>query len=244
MNTRRILVVALSAASLATFVSVTPAFASTPPANDELSTATVIPSLPYTVTEDISGATTAPSDPKNCLVSGQQYPITTVWFAYTPRVDTPVDLSIRANFEVQYEVFTYAPQDGLSFYTCNPNVGGSGKLDQSLYLRSGREYVFYLHSWQTSGTVQMSLTVPPPPPNDAFTAATPISTTPFTDYSDTTAATHEAGEPTSYCNYVGFPYETTWYSYTAPFTGQVDTSVDVNQTGIAAWTGAALTSLQ
>ena len=221
------------------------AWASTPPSNDELSTATVISSIPYSVTEDVTGATTGASDPSQCLFPGQQFPTSTVWFTYTPPTNSVARLTIHAHYDAILQVLTMLPSEPgyLSRYLCSSG-DGAGNISASLEFVPGRQYVIVVAGWQGAGILQMSLVQPDPPANDAFAAATPVTSTPFSDSIDTTVATNEPGEPSPSCNFSRNVHATTWYSYTAPFTGQVDTTVDVTQTGITAWTGATFSSLR
>ena len=59
-----------------------------PPANDEISGATPM-TLNTTVTQDTTLATTAPSDPTQCISN----PTNTVWFSFTPTQNQPVTLN-------------------------------------------------------------------------------------------------------------------------------------------------------
>ncbi len=60
-------------------------FGALPPSNDDCTGATVISSLPYSDTVDVTTATTDPSDPVRCDSSQGA---NTVWYSYTPLTDT------------------------------------------------------------------------------------------------------------------------------------------------------------
>jgi PKD repeat protein len=78
------------------------------------------------------------------------------------------------------------------------------------------------------------------PTNDDFANATLISSLPFGDTVDLTAATTEASEPSPSC--VGLQ-NTAWYSFTPTTTESVSAAADQFGAGLAAYTGASLDTL-
>src|SRR6185437_9579227 len=55
-----------------------------PPPNDDFSTPTPIPAIPFTTTEDTTNATSGPRDPTFCVGGA------TVWFTFTPSTDESI----------------------------------------------------------------------------------------------------------------------------------------------------------
>jgi PKD repeat protein len=78
------------------------------------------------------------------------------------------------------------------------------------------------------------------PTNDDFANATLISSLPFGDTVDLTAATTESSEPSPSC--VGLQ-NTAWYSFTPTATEFVSAAVDQFGAGVAAYTGTSLATL-
>jgi trimeric autotransporter adhesin len=87
-----------------------------------------------------------------------------------------------------------------------------------------------------------SIQLPPAtvPNNDNFANATAIFSIPFTDSTDTTLATTEAGDPVPACG-DGSRNKSVWYSYTATANGtvQVDTFTSSYNTILSVYTGSA-----
>src|SRR5262245_52549330 len=74
------------------------------PPNDECASATVIPSLPFTETIDVSTATGNPTDPPVC---GEGPFPQSVWYQYTAPTAQIVGLTIDGTFEpVAGSIFT------------------------------------------------------------------------------------------------------------------------------------------
>jgi PKD repeat protein len=78
------------------------------------------------------------------------------------------------------------------------------------------------------------------PTNDDFANATPVSSLPFDDTVDLTAATTEPSEPSPAC--VGLQ-NTAWYSFTPTATEFLSATVDQFGAGVAAYTGTSLDTL-
>ena len=78
------------------------------------------------------------------------------------------------------------------------------------------------------------------PANDDFANATPVSSLPFGDTADLTAATTEPSEPSPAC--VGLQ-NTAWYSFTPAATEFVSATADQFGAGVAAYAGTSLATL-
>jgi hypothetical protein len=85
-------------------------------------------------------------------------------------------------------------------------------------------------------TVSATPTPLPPPPNDAITSATVISSLPFTSTEQTGSATRAPNDPTS-CSPSG---STVWYRYTAPTSQPIllDASGSLYPTVLSVYTGS------
>ncbi|WP_437975830.1 hypothetical protein WMF11_50035 [Sorangium sp. So ce295] len=90
------------------------------PANDAITSATVVPQLPFTDTISTVDATTALDDP-NCAGNGP-----TVWYSFTPSTD--VDVFVEANtfgseYDTTVSVYTGSPGN-LTQLACNDDAVG------------------------------------------------------------------------------------------------------------------------
>ena len=107
-----------------------------PPPNDDFDHPTVVPSVPFTVSEDTSNATGAPDDP--FCAGGSQ----TVWFAFTPTVD----MRIEANtFGSSYDtaLSVYVGQRGaLTQIACNDDAAFTAQSRVRFDAVAGTTYYF------------------------------------------------------------------------------------------------------
>lgn len=80
------------------------------------------------------------------------------------------------------------------------------------------------------------------PANDNFSGATVVNTLPFSDTVDTTDATLEPGEPSSYCGDIA---NTVWYVFTPANNGSVAASLSAafSEIMLAVYTGSSLSEL-
>lgn len=89
-----------------------------PPPNDDISAATVIPSVPFTDTEDTREATVAPDDPECAGRSA------TVWYAFTPTSDMTLRAhTFGSNYDTTLSVYTGSP-GSLTQLACNDDAQG------------------------------------------------------------------------------------------------------------------------
>jgi PKD domain-containing protein len=98
-----------------------------------------------------------------------------------------------------------------------------------------------------TGVLELRLEVVPPPANDLFVDATVIPSLPFSDTRDLTAASLEAGEPTtpSCARPYGPLTSSAWYRFTPTETGSISANTFSSgfPTVVAAYTGASVASL-
>ncbi len=130
-----------------------------PPANDDFANRTVIPSLPYTDTLDMTEATADPTDPIYC--GGPD--VATVWYEFT----APADLFVTAttdgsDFLAGINVLIGDPSDpaNLGFVTCGlPSVG--------FFAETGTTYYLMVTPYDAStapGMLVLTAEEAPPPP--------------------------------------------------------------------------------
>jgi len=137
--------------------------ASATPANDDFNAATVVAALPFTDSVDMSTATVAPDDPiPSCSDANGNGP-GTVWYAFTPTVDTLVG----------YNTFGSSAEQGVAVFT-----GSRGSLREllcsggfgtpPLLAVAGRTYYFLIYNFNGSLVFNIGGTELPPdttPPN-------------------------------------------------------------------------------
>jgi hypothetical protein len=131
-----------------------------PPPNDDFNAPTVIPSMPFTVSENITNATTAPDDPF-CVGHAQ-----TVWFAFTPAQNMRIEANtFGSNYDTTLSVYT-GSRGSLTQLACN---------DDSVSVQSrirfdavaGTTYYFMVSSFSFFSVSNANLVfnlVPAPPP--------------------------------------------------------------------------------
>jgi PKD domain len=214
-----------------------------PPANDAFADATIISSPPYNDSVDATGATAETGEPTpSCAYLG---PITSsVWYAFTPSADGMVSTSIPGSaFNPVLAVYTGSSLTGLTELGCQHYTNNRMLFN----VNAGSIYYFQvsdLHPGEPGGTMQFHLEEVPPPTNDAFADAKIISSPPYNDSVDTTAASVEAGEPTTSCTWNG-PDRTVWYAFTPTTSESFSASIpSADFTPVlAVYTGSSLSGL-
>src|SRR5262245_45493455 len=184
-----------------------------PPPNDNFAAPTVVAGLPYSDEVDISEATTEPGEPLPCSFSTR-----TIWYSLTLAEDSflradPFGSSFPDSFINVYRSNGPGFQD-LALIGCvsyvNP-IPFLAKGGATYYIQTGSQF--------STGSLQLNLDVIPAPPNDDFEAAAVITSLPFNDVVDATAATLESGEAPPSC-YPGTG-GTVWYAFTPATSGSV-----------------------
>ncbi len=211
--------------------------------NDAFATATVIGALPFSDVVDISAATTEAGEPLSSC-SGGSSSQRTVWYSFTPAVTAVVRASVNAGFSTVVGVYT-GGLGGLAEITCrSPFV----VRDATFLAQAGTTYHIQVDGmFNQTGVVELRLEVVPPPANDLFVNATAIAALPFSDALDLTAATNEAGEPTTPS--CAAPYggigSSAWYRFTPAETGSISANAFNSgfSTVVVAYTGTSVTGL-
>jgi hypothetical protein len=193
--------------------------------------------LPFSDSVDITEATTEPGELQFCTGSPQ-----TVWYSFTPSTDgaVRVDTAGSSSFDTVLTAYRASGPSlgGLSFLRCaffGNAVTFAVDAGTTYYVQAGKVF-------SGGGVLQINLQEVPRPSNDAFADATPITTLPFVETVDTSAATTEPGEPTPSCSRP--PSATVWYALTPSTTGSVSAHASSGgSTVLAAYTGSSLTTL-
>lgn len=197
------------------FMHSSPALAATPP-NDDFDNATVVTALPFTDTEDVSGATRAADDP---YTSG--WP--NVWYQITPTKDTSLELDTTGS-NTSTSICVYSGVRGaLSQVACSPDGFYSHFFAD---LKAGVNYHVMVDI--TSGCCNQSLTLSLTDrtvANDDFDSAQQIDSLPYTDSRDVLRATAAADDPWCLTNSTN----TVWYSYTP--TADISVAADTAGSG-------------
>jgi hypothetical protein len=191
------------------------------PGNDDIASATVIDSLPFSDMLDTSEATASTSDPSPQCTS--TYLEATVWYIFTPPQDMVVETSTAASsYRTVLQILSGSP-DNLTYVDC---------IDKNapLYtqLTAGTTYYFMFgadpayppppgSNW--GGNLWFNMIQVTGPANDNFADAKIVDMIPFYDTVDQPILTREPGEPVSGCT----PSYSTlggslWYVYTATST--------------------------
>ena len=212
-----------------------------PPANDDFANAVDVSALPFSESVNIVEATHFEiGEQSQCSIAS------TVWYSYTPSSDEILRISPSGSnfFGVVLNVYRQAGSGlgGLSFVGCsqwNTDLTLAAQAGVTYYIQAGRL------SWYSPGTLQVGISVIPPPSNDDFANAEVIGSLRFSDTTDTSAGTGESGEPNPSCNTTGQLAGSIWYRYTPPADGWVSASAFGSNatTAWAAYTGDALGSL-
>jgi hypothetical protein len=216
-------------AALALAAAVLPGAAqAAPPTNDDFANAAVVSSLPFNDTADGTEATTEPGEPLgNCILGAQ-----TVWYSFTPATSGVVRPSTAgsSSFDASFAVYR---QTGTGFGGLQLEGCASPWASQSPnpYVEAGSTYFIQVGDvYGSGGSLHLTLVDVPPPANDDFAAATPISSLPFGDSVDTTAATTETSEPSPSCGFGAS--QTAWYAFTPAQDESVTASISSPFSGV------------
>jgi len=211
------------------------------PSNDNFGNATVITALPFSDTVDITDATMETGEqPPSCAFGSSSGK--TVWHTFTPAATGLLSITINAPFSTVVAVDTGGSLSSLGEVICRSPFGGLS----TFVAQAGTTYHFQLDGmFGGSGLLQFSLVAILPPPNDNFAAATSIPVLPFDATVDLTAASLEAGEPTTPSCASGPLTSTAWYRFTPTQTGSISASAFGFgfSTVVAAYTGTSVASL-
>lgn len=130
-----------------------------PPPNDDFGQATIVPSIPFTLSEDATNATVAPDDPF-CFGTNQ-----TVWFAFTPNANIRIEgNTFGSNYDTTLSVYT-GSRGALTQIACNDDAGGTVQSRIRFDAVAGTTYYFEVSSFfpvSPANLVFNVLQAPPP----------------------------------------------------------------------------------
>lgn len=238
---RRILTFGTGLALAASLVAPSATALAAAPSNDNFASATTVSPFPFTDSVDVTQATLEAGEPTPCAPSSH-----TVWYSFTPSSDGAVTVDPFGSTFFDTILGAYSASSpsfaGLTILGCQ--AFGSALV---FTVHAGTTYYVQASDYFTGGgTLNVSFTFTPPPPNDNFANATAFATVPYSDTTNFLGATSEPNEPS--CGY-GLPGGTDWYAFTPLSAGSVTASASGSNfsTFIAAYTGgpdfASLTQL-
>ena len=193
-------------ASAALVVGVTEAGA-VPPPNNDFGNATVVTTLPFSVSVNLGTATGAADDPTDCwdITQGR-----TVWYAYTPAEATRIRATHTSADTAALSVSLYTGTRGaLQMVACESgNRFASFKVD----LLAGTTYYVMLESQVEPAVPLRSLLLEriAPATNDEVASATTVDPLPFDQIVDGRLLTRAPSDPSCGAGW------TAWYVFTAP----------------------------
>jgi PKD repeat protein len=224
----------LAAVFLALF---SPAAIAAPATNDDFDNATPIAALPFTDSVDTRAATAAADDPTTCTNNGS------VWYRFTPGTDMVIGAD-TAGSDYYTALSAYTGSRGALAQVPDACVYGAGS--RLVFSATANTTYYFLvgdccgNGGSGGGGLVFSVAEVQPPVNDDFADATTVSALPFNNSVDSSAATRQAGEPTSACG--SGESGTAWYAFTPTETASIMASVPNNGI-VAAYTGSSIGSL-
>jgi len=133
---------------------------SPPPPNDDFGQATVVPALPFSISEDTTNASTAPDDPlPSCFPASEP----TVWFAFTPTQNMRLEANtVGSDYSTILSVYT-GTRGALTPVACNFDSFPGVRLRFDAV--AGTTYFFMVSSFLpgTSANLVFNLLQAPPP---------------------------------------------------------------------------------
>jgi len=112
------------------------------PANDDFDNATVIDTIPFSISQEMRGATTAEDDPIFPCTSSQHY--RSVWFQYTPSESGTLSLNTAgSDYDTVLAVWT-GERGSLTNVACNDDVINSEITHSSVQLPVGAGISYYI----------------------------------------------------------------------------------------------------
>jgi len=222
-------------------IGLLPAPAMAQPANDDFP-GTTIASVPFSDSVDTTDATTEPGEPfPSCGFNIGK----TVWYEFTPAADTALNVTTRGSgFDTVLSVYTGPSLSALEPMDCNDDARDSVRWSALEFDANGSTtYRFQVAGYDgAGGDLVISFIVAPA--NDDFDNRIVVPDIPFTDETNTAAATTEPGEPVeTNCAPIG---ATVWYEFTpATDVDLVATTAGSDfDTVVAVYTGSTLPGLQ
>jgi len=211
------------------------------PPNDNFADATIIESLPFSDSQEITAATLEPGEKRSsCSWWGSP---TSIWYVYTPAASGLLKGEINTPYYHYWAVWTGSDLSNLNEVRCNSD---SYSESFSVPIQAGTTYYLQTGPSVTGYTGQHSIALDftLPPSNDDFENAQPVDALPFSFNGDNSAATSQNGEPAASCANYGSQH-TVWFSYT-PTESHYVTAQMLNESYyayVAVYTGDTLATL-
>lgn len=192
----------------------------TQPHNDAFSDFQMLSSYTGTVTGDLTGATLDPGE--NPLTQFSDLATNTVWFAWAPLVPGEVTIdTLGSQVDTVITVYNGSDLDSLVYVASDDNSGGNnGESRVTFNASPGDRFRIVVASIDGSGgAYQLNwLQDVPPPANDYFSAATPVSGIAGESLGINVGAALEIDEPHHAANASD---KSVWLQWTAPRNGEV-----------------------
>lgn len=205
-----------------------------PPPNDDILGATQIASIPYSTSEDVSTATSAPSDPY-CNGNAQS-----VWFAYTPTTNVRLEANtFGSNYDTTLSVYTGSPGN-LIQVGCNDDSNGTLQSRVDFDATAGTTYYFMVASPYAQSPADLIFNLQLAPPPFAFTPSINQfgSVTPSTG-----SATIQGSVTCNYNSYITISGQVKQTHGRTPINGFFSAFVPCNATTVP-WSAALQSQLQ
>ncbi len=211
-----------------------------PPSNDNFGDATVISGTSISDSVDVMGATTEAGEPTgNCGYTPQH----TIWYKFTAPSNGAVYTSLWGNWNGDTILYAYRA-DGGGFGGLSSSLG-CAPYGSSFWFNVQANQTYYFQAgtmWSSHTILNFNMSFTPAPANDNFVDAKVITTLPYDDNTDMTAASTEAGEPMPSC---GSTSKTIWYAYTPTASGSLSQRTEMwSYTVVGVYTGSSVSALQ
>jgi hypothetical protein len=133
-----------------------------PPSNDDFNNAIQISSIPYSISYDVTNATTAPDDP-SCFGNNQ-----TVWFSYTPSTNLRLEANtFGSNYDTTLSVYS-GIRGALTQIACNDDSNGTVQSRVRFDATAGTTYYFMVSSLYPVNPASLTFNLLQAPPPFSF----------------------------------------------------------------------------
>ena len=204
--------------------------------NNSASGAFTISTMPYSLSQYTSMATTDSSDPSPTCGVGKN--TRSVWYRYTAASLLGVLASTAGStYDTEIAVWTGKP-GAWHQVTCDNNYGASLTSRVSFWAHAGTTYYIEVMSYSTHPGGILDFSAVGYAPNNTAAGAFAISTLPYSMIQNTVYATTDSTDPVCTCG-VGQNSHSVWYRYKSSVQKSVTVSTASSNydTVVAIWTG-------
>jgi hypothetical protein len=188
------------------------------PANNNFSSATVVPGIPFTDLILTTGATAEANDPAGCGSTS------TVWYKFIPASSGAIAVdTLGSTYATKLAAYEGSP-GSFTQLACASDTASS---DSAIVFSGVAGHTYYiLVSGVANATGNLALRLTQPgldfTSNDEFANRITVTDGSFIDQRDTSEASVESSDPLPSCaTGFGEPFKTVWYSVTPPLSGTV-----------------------